>query len=144
MLLKQCFLGFMGLCAGGVIAAGIFAFLAAIGIFPRLMGKTQTQKHIFLFETLMIIGGTIGCFLCFKPVPFLIKSRLFLAIAGGSVGIFTGCLVMSLSETLKAFPVFGRRIHLAVGIQYVIVAFAIGKLVSALIYFANGMFVELP
>lgn len=43
MLLKQIFLGFTGLCAGGIIAAGVYAFLAIIGVFPRLMGRTGTK-----------------------------------------------------------------------------------------------------
>ena len=30
-------LGFLGLSAGGIIAAGVFAFLAIIGVFPRFM-----------------------------------------------------------------------------------------------------------
>ena len=34
MFLKQLFLVFLGLSAGGVIAAGVFAFLAIIGVFP--------------------------------------------------------------------------------------------------------------
>ena len=32
---KLWFLGFLGLAAGGIIAAGIFAFLAIIGVFLR-------------------------------------------------------------------------------------------------------------
>ena len=39
MFLKQLFLVFLGLSAGGVIAAGVFAFLAIIGVFPRLIGR---------------------------------------------------------------------------------------------------------
>ena len=46
-----------------------------------------------------------------------------------------GCLVMSLAETLKAFPVLGRRLHMTVGIQYMILAIAAGKLAGALLYF---------
>lgn len=144
MLLRNCFLGLMGFCAGSVIAAGIFAFLATIGAFPRLIGKTKTKKHIMLYETLMIIGGTLGCILSFKQPLMLIKSNLFLTIAGLSFGIFVGCLVMSLSETLKAFPVICRRIHLAIGIQYVIIALGAGKLISSLIYFANGGYNAVP
>ena len=40
ILLKKCLLAFFGLCAGGIIAAGVYAFLAIIGVFVRLMGKT--------------------------------------------------------------------------------------------------------
>ena len=54
ILLKKCLLAFFGLCAGGIIAAGVYAFLAIIGVFVRLMGKTGTRKHIFLYETVII------------------------------------------------------------------------------------------
>ena len=49
--------------------------------------------------------------------------------------IFVGCLVMSLAETLKALPVLNRRIRLAVGLQYVILAVAAGKVFGAAVYF---------
>ena len=57
MLLKQIFLGFTGLCAGGIIAAGVYAFLAIIGVFPRLMGRTGTRRHLILYETVIVAGG---------------------------------------------------------------------------------------
>ena len=60
ILLKKCLLAFFGLCAGGIIAAGVYAFLAIIGVFVRLMGKTGTRKHIFLYETVIILGGVLG------------------------------------------------------------------------------------
>jgi len=65
--------------------------------------------------------------------------NLVLALAGLSIGIFVGCLVMSLAETLQALPVLNRRIHLAVGLQYVILSVAVGKLAGALTYFAWRM-----
>ena len=48
ILLRQILLGIIGLSAGGIIAAGVYAFLAIIGVFVRLMGKTGTRKHILL------------------------------------------------------------------------------------------------
>ena len=53
------------------------------------------------------------------------------------MGIFVGCLVMSLAETLKALPVFTRRIRLSVGFPWVIASIALGKLAGSLIYFAE-------
>ena len=47
---------FIGLSSGGVIAAGIFAFLAIIGVFPRLIGVTHTRCYMILYETLLILG----------------------------------------------------------------------------------------
>lgn len=139
MLLKKAFLGFFGLCAGGVIAAGVFAFLAIIGVFPRLIGKTGTKKHVMLYETVIVVGGIVGNVVDIYEFPLLFGGNFLLAMIGLSVGIFVGCLVMSLAETLKALPVFNRRIRLAVGFQYVILCIALGKLVGALVYFSKGM-----
>lgn len=139
MLLRQLALGFIGLCAGGIIAAGVFAFLAIIGVFPRLIGKTKTREHILLYETIIILGGTAGNLVDLYEFPILMGGTLFLAVCGLSVGVFVGCLVMSLAETLKALPVMCRRIHLAVGIQYVILGIGIGKLCGSLIYFVRGI-----
>ena len=60
MYLKLWLLTFAGLGAGVVIAAGIFAFLAIIGVFPRLIGVTHTVEHVKLYETLLIPGGHGG------------------------------------------------------------------------------------
>ena len=139
MLLKQTLLVLIGLSCGGVISAGIFAFLAIIGVFPRVIGKTKTKKHILLCETVIIIGGVLGNVIdLFEfPIPFLGPAAL--SALGLSYGVFVGCLVMSLSETLKVLPVMNRRARLAVGLQYVILALAVGKLSGALLYFSQGM-----
>ena len=65
-----------------------------------------------------------------------------MGIFGLASGIFVGCLVMSLAETLKALPVINRRIGLAVGLQYVILAVALGKMAGSLVYFAKGLCVQ--
>jgi len=138
ILLKKALLAFFGLCAGGVIAAGVYAFLAIIGVFVRLMGKTGTRKHIMLYETVIILGGVLGNILDIYEFPIYMGALIgpvFLIAAGLSVGIFVGCLVMSLAETLKALPVISRRIHLSVGLQYLILGLAAGKLTGSLVYF---------
>ncbi len=138
-MLREGLLVLTGLAAGGVIAAGVFAFLAIIGVFPRLIGKTGTKRHILLYETVIVIGGSIGNLSDLYEFPIHMGGRVLLAIFGLATGIFVGCLVMSLAETLKALPVISRRIHLAVGLQYVILTFALGKLVGALTYFIRDM-----
>ena len=54
-LLKQLLLGVIGLAAGGTIAAGVYAFLAIIGVFVRLIGKTGTKRRILLYDTLIVM-----------------------------------------------------------------------------------------
>ena len=135
---------FVGLSAGGIIAAGVFAFLVIIGVFPRLIGKTGTKRHMLLYGTVIVIGGVLGNIadLYEFPIPMAGFSSLFLGIFGLAVGIFVGCLVMSLAETLKALPVISRRIYLAVGLQYLILSTALGKLAGSLVYFLCGMAAE--
>ncbi|MFR5601322.1 MAG: stage V sporulation protein AB [Lachnospiraceae bacterium] len=139
MFLKQAALGFIGIGAGGIVAAGVFAFLAIIGVFPRLIGKTKTRNHIILYETMIILGGMTGNIIDLFPVSLPLHSQLFLGIWGLAGGVFVGCLVMSLAETLKALPTINRRIHLAVGLQYIILALGLGKLTGSLIYFSYRM-----
>ena len=118
MYLRLGLLAFAGLGAGAVIAAG-----------------THTAEHVLLYETLLILGGVWGNLADLYRVPFPFPGRIVLVICGMSVGIFVGCLVMSLAETLKALPVLNRRIRLAVGLQYVILAVAAGKVFGAAVYF---------
>ncbi len=137
MLLKEVFLGFIGLSAGGIIAAGVFAFLAMIGVFPRIIGYTKTHKHIILFETCIILGGVLGNIFDIYEFPIGFGGNVALGTYGLAVGIFVGCLVMSLAETLKALPVISRRIHLGVGLQYIILSLGLGKLLGSLVFFAE-------
>jgi stage V sporulation protein AB len=137
MLLKEVLLCFVGLSAGGIIAAGVFAFLAIIGVFPRLIGFTHTNKHIMLYESCIILGGVLGNIGDIYEMPIGFGGNIFLGVFGLSVGIFVGCLVMSLAETLKALPVISRRINLGVGLQYIILSIALGKLTGSLVFFAE-------
>ena len=61
-----------------------------------------------------------------------------LAAFGLSVGIFVGCLVMSLAETLKALPIFSRRIRLASGLPFAVLSIALGKLLGSLVFFSGN------
>lgn len=144
MIFRKLVLVFIGLSSGGIIAAGVFAFLVMIGVFPRLIGKTGTKRHILLYGTVIMTGGVLGNIadLYEFPIPMYGFSTLFLSLFGLSVGIFVGCLVMSLAETLKALPVIGRRLYLAVGLQYLILSIALGKLAGSLAYFLCGMAAE--
>lgn len=137
MFLKEVLLGLIGLSAGGIIAAGVFAFLAIIGVYPRLIGMTHTKKHIMLFETMIILGGVLGNISDIYEFPLGFGGNFILLIYGLGVGIFIGSLVMSLAETLKALPVISRRINLGVGLQYIILSLGIGKLIGSLVFFAE-------
>ena len=62
MFLKEALLLLAGLAAGSTVAAGVYAFLVVIGVYPRLIGKTATASKgkIFLYETIIALGGLFG------------------------------------------------------------------------------------
>ena len=141
MVLKNILLGILGFGAGGMIAAGVYAFLAITGVFTRLIGKTETKGRIRLYETVIAAGGICGNFSDLYEISFLsggAAAQIFLGIFGLSSGIFVGCLFMSLAESFKALPTVSRRIRLAKGLPWLIFALALGKMTGSLIYFFFG------
>ena len=148
------FLATFGLCGGGLVAAGLFAFISILGLVPRLAARTHTARQIHCYENWIVAGALFGNLLNLHQVPMFRlwgwlqtlapRSMSVLVLLGAVViglasGIFVGCLVMSLAETLDALPTMNRRIHLAVGLQYIIEALAVGKLVGSLVYFCYGI-----
>ena len=58
-----------------------------------------------------------------------------MAVFGLAAGIFTGCFLMSLAETVKGVPVFIRRTGLTTGLCILIIVLAIGKSLGSFFYF---------
>lgn len=157
-ILQILFYILFGLCGGGLVAAGLFAFITILGLVPRLAARTHTASQIHRYENWIVAGALFGNLLNLHQVPFYqmgvwlgntlpawlsggwekglaLVSSIVPVVMGTVSGIFVGCLVMSLAETLDALPTMSRRVHLSVGIQYIIEALAIGKLVGSLVYF---------
>lgn len=132
MYLKEAVMVFTGLAAGGMVAAGTFAFIVMIGIFTRLAQRTRTSGYTSLFENAIILGGTLGNILFVYEIklPFF---YIGIVLFGFFSGIFVGCLAMALAEVLKIFPVFVKRVGLVEGIQYIVFSIAAGKCAGAVI-----------
>ncbi len=144
MIVKQGVLLLVGLCAGGAVAAGIFAFIAMIGVVPRLAGRTHTARYIERYEDMIVLGGTAGNVLSLygQQVSWELGAIVGLTLLGALgvlAGVFVGCLVMSLTETLDALPILVRRAGLRRGLAWVVLAFSLGKLVGSLLYFGAGI-----
>ena len=136
---RHLLLGLLGLASGSAVAAGTFAFIVMLGILPRMVGKSKTAKEIMYYENMIVLGGVggnlVSVFLNIQ-LPF---GRLFLGLYGISAGIFVGCIAAALAEVLKTFPILFRRMKIKIGLNYVILFMAIGKLVGALWYFFHHM-----
>lgn len=139
-ILKYLILILLGIGGGAVISGAVFAFIAIIGIVPRLADKTKTSSHIVFYENAIIAGGIFGVFTIlfnyYLPIG-VIPAMVF----GLSIGIFYGCLAVSLTEVLDVIPILSRRTMLYKGIKYFIIALALGKAIgSMLYYFADGFY----
>lgn len=139
IFLKYAFLIIIGLSSGAIISGGLFDFIVMIGVVTRLIGKTHTSNRVRLFETVTIIGGTLGSLVSVYNIN-LHMGMWFGILYGIFSGMFLGCLIMSLTETLDGIPILSRRLKLSVGLQYIISAFALGKLVGAFVYFFGGFY----
>lgn len=111
---------------GGVVAAGIFALISLIGVFPRLASRTKTAGHIAVYESCIIWGGILGNVISVFEWKLPIGMTGLLAV-GVFCGIYVGCFAMALAELLKVIPVFTFRINLVQGIPYIVLAIALGK-----------------
>ena len=141
-LFFQILVAVMGFSAGGSVAAGIFAFISAIGIVPRMAKKTGTQKYIPFYEDAITIGGIFGTTTMFIHYYLPIGSVLvaFLAFTNG---IFIGCLAIALAEVLNVIPIFLRRSRITAGIPILICAIAFGKMLGSLLYFVIEGFYDM-
>lgn len=130
----------IGFGSGLVIAGAVFAFIAVIGVVPRLADKTGTKAYIKLYEEAIIAGGIVGSALLSLDV-YLPIGRPAVALYSVMVGIFYGCLAVSLAEVLNVLPVLVRRTRVRQGIKWFVTAIALGKLLgSVLYYFVPGFY----
>lgn len=133
----QIAMGFLGLCAGGIVASAAVAFLIGLGIIPRYAGVTHTGDKILLYEDTMMLGAVLGnVFHVFRL--HLPLGAWGLGIYGLFSGMFLGGWILALAEMAKIFPVIVRRIRLKHGIPLVVAMIALGKIAGSLWFFYKG------
>lgn len=139
-------LAISGLAAGFVTAAAYVAFIAMLGIFPKVAAKTKTAGECILYENCLILGILLSTLLQFytsfssagfsegalppTPVGFVI-----LILIGLFGGIYIGFLIGGLSEVLNVIPIYARAAHLQNSLSYIIYFIALGKGIFSLIQF---------
>ena len=125
---------FIGISGGLLVAGGMFAFITMIGVVQRMVAGSKTAKYVRVYENAVIAGCTFGNIVWMYKIP-LHLGPIFLCGYGFFSGIYVGCLSFALAEILNVLPIFTKRLHLKVGIPYVIASFAFGKLFGALYQF---------
>ncbi len=139
--MKTAFLIFYAFSSGLAVAAGTFAFIAAIGLIPRMAKRTQTKQYLWIYEDMTVLGGIFGTtalFIDYRLPPFQFFSTAFALFTG----LFVGTLVMALTEVLNVMPILMRRARLTKGLSWIILAFALGKVCGSLIYYlVDGFYI---
>ncbi len=134
-------LSIFGFSSGVAVSAGVFAFIAAIGIIPRMAQRSKTEKYIRLYEDIILLGGLFGSTAMFvdyrlAPIPILVAGYAL------AIGIFIGVLAMALAEVLNVMPILLRRTRITKGLPWLILCFALGKMVGSILYFCvDGFYV---
>jgi stage V sporulation protein AB len=134
MWINYVLLAFIGFSIGVVVAGGVFAFVAIIGIIPRFIQKTNTNDYATVYEDAVIFGGIFGTILLVTDLEIHI-GPIGSALFGIFGGMFVGGLAVSLAEVLNVIPILTRRLNLKVGMSYFIVALAVGKMIGSLVYY---------
>lgn len=133
-IIKDILLILVGISSGGVVAGGIFAFIAVIGVVPRFANRSRTEKFIRFYEDMIMLGGIWGSTTIFLDytIPMNVLLGIFLTF---TIGVFIGGLAVSLAEVFDVVPIFMRRARLLKGIVFFVTAIALGKTVGSLAYF---------
>ena len=127
--------------SGLLVSAGVFAFIAAIGIIPRMAWRTKTKQYIRFYEDVIVLGGLWGTTTMFVDYRFPPWDWL-VVVFSLFAGLFVGVLVMALTEVLNVMPILMRRVRLTKGLQWIILAFALGKVFGSLVYYLiDGFYV---
>ena len=139
--MTELFLILFSLASGLMVSAGIFAFIGAIGIIPRMAWRTGTREYIRFYEDAIVLGGLWGTTAMF--VEYRLPSWEWLIIAVFFLeGMFVGILAMALTEVLNVMPILMRRIRLTDGLQWLVLSFALGKVIGSLFYYLiDGFYV---
>lgn len=133
-VLSLLFLQFLAFSSGIVLSGGVFALIASIGVVPRFADKTGTRDYIRHYERSIIlggIGGTLALSFCFH-IPI---GKIGVMLFSLAVGIFVGCLAVSLAEILDVIPILTRRGKIAAGLPFFMLSIALGKLAGSIIYY---------
>ncbi len=141
MILRYIILVIIGISSGTLVAGGVAALLTSVGVVTRVAYHTGTSKKIVHYENCIIAGSIIGnAVVIYEPrmnlqsvTPVVWIPLITLMVI--CMGIFVGCLAMSLAEALDVSSISFRRLEISHYLWMVILAVAIGKFAGNILYF---------
>lgn len=131
MAIKVFLLIFVGLGWGLAVGSGFVAFLAVLGIIPRLTQLSKTEKYIHAYEWAVVLGAISGSTVSLNDMTFHLSPYYTIPI-GLLCGMFIGLLAAALTEVLNVFPILAKRIGVHKKIIYLLMALVLGKIIGSL------------
>ena len=129
MMIMAAFLSF---CGGALIAAGLFSLVTTSRVINRMLDVAKVSEYSLLAEEMIILGAILG------NISYVYGLQVGLGLVLGAIymafaGIFCGAILVALAEVIKTIPIFVRRVRISGGFGYMIAAFALGKILGAII-----------
>lgn len=131
MVINLLFIIFLGLAGGLAVGSGFVAFLAVLGIIPRLTQLSKTFTLIISYQWAVVVGAIIGGVGSLRD-PTLFLSPYVLIPLGLAGGVFVGMMAAALTEVLNVFPILAKRIGIDDKIVTLMMAFVLGKIFGSL------------
>lgn len=135
--MENILIGFSGICAGAITAAGVFALITMLGIINRFAVVTRTASFLLKYENIIILGITVGNILSLYRI-ILPGGSLGIGIFGILIGIYVGCFAVALAEVVQVIPVLARRSRLKNGLGIIMIGLALGKSIGGIFYYFGG------
>lgn len=133
IVIHNLFVMMVGLAGGLAVGSGFVAFLAVLGIIPRLAQLSKTMKMIVSYQWAVIIGATLGGFMTLQDFTLNMTEYIFIPL-GLTGGIFVGMMAAALTEVLNVFPILAKRLRVDDRIVILMMAFVFGKIFGSLFY----------
>ncbi|MFC2948261.1 stage V sporulation protein AB [Virgibacillus sediminis] len=121
----------IGLAGGFAVGAGYVAFLTVLGVIPRLVQLTKSERFIPVYTACVITGSLFGTYLSFTNVTWE-QPVVLLVVWGICHGVFNGMLAAGLTEALNVFPILSRRIRMEMHLLWLLMAIVLGKIAGSL------------
>ena len=131
MSLKVIFVLLVGLAGGFAVGAGFVAFIAVLGIIPRLMQLTKSMSMLLYYEWATVLGVITGSWIGLQEIQFSFH-WIFMVFLGLFQGVFVGMLAAALYEALDVLPLIFKRVKLQDRLLYLLMAIVLGKVFGSL------------
>ncbi len=124
---------FIGFAGGIAVGGGFVAFLAVLGIIPRLVQLTKSVHYVQAYEWAVITGALIGSWFSLRDTVLSV-SHFWIVPLGLLCGVFVGMLSAALTEVLNVLPILAKRIGVDGKIVVLLMALVLGKVLGSLFH----------